>query len=178
MAQQIISNKGVIFNSENWEITAKDRIFLKVADTISEMSTCCSFQVGCVIVNDNRIISMGYNGVPSGAIHCDTIFRDDKNTMKPEEFRKIHHAWSNNNEIHAEMNAILYAAKKGIAIDRSTIYCTLMPCNHCLKAICNSGIDKIFYSDIYDKTYFNYEIVDTLRQSKIKLIFCGDEENV
>jgi dCMP deaminase len=78
------------------------------------------------------------------------------------------------NEVHAEINAILYAAKKGIAIDNSVLYCTLMPCNNCLKAICSSGIKKVYYSDIYDRTRFTPNIITLLRRSGIKLIYTGD----
>ena len=174
LGQQNLSNKGVIYNRDNYTITRKDEVFLNVAKEISNLSTCISMQVGCVIVNENRIISMGYNGTPSGVTHCEDIFFDDKKILDEKEFRKKHHAWSLLNEVHAEINAILYAAKKGIAINDSILYCTLMPCNNCLKAICASGIKKVYYSDIYDRTRFTPNIITLLRKSGIKLIYCGD----
>jgi len=172
LGQQNLSNKGVIYNRDNYTITRKDEVFLNVAKEISNLSTCISFQVGCIIVKDGRIISMGYNGVPSKCTHCNEIFEK----IDSKEDRSKHHKWSLLNEIHAEINAIAYAAKSGIAIDDSIMYCSLMPCNNCLKAIAATGIKKIYYDTIYDKTYFSYEIINILRNTGIKLIYCGDTE--
>jgi dCMP deaminase len=172
LAQQI-TNKGVIYNRENYFIHKKDEVFLNVVEDISELSTCVSFKVGCIIVNDNRIISMGYNGTPAGCVHCYEMFDYDK-IHSDKKIRKEHHEWSLIHEIHAEINAILYAAKKGIAIDNSVMYCTLMPCNNCLKAICSSGVKKVYYSEIYDKTTFSCSIVELLRTSGVKLIYTGE----
>ena len=135
-------------------MTKKDKLFMDVAGRTSQQSSCISKKVGCVIVKDNRIISMGYNGTPSGYIHCDKHFLYTPGvidiTLTAAEIRKIHHDWSNIHEIHAEMNAIMFAAKNGIPIDGSTMYCTLFPCQHCLKNIVQCGIKKIVYKDEYD----------------------------
>ena len=88
---------------------------------------------------------MGYNGTPVGFDNCCEVFDKD---FDAEE----HHNWSNVNEIHAEMNAILFAAKNGISIDAAEMYCTLHPCNHCLKNLIQSGIKKIYYIEEYPRT--------------------------
>lgn len=65
-------------------------------------------------------------------------------------WREHHHRWSDIHEIHAEMNAILFAAKTGISIEGSTIYTSIFPCQHCLKNILQSGIIRIVYNKAYD----------------------------
>jgi dCMP deaminase len=137
----------------------KDKMFLNIADTVSECSTCQYFKVGAVIVKDDRIISIGYNGTPRGYEHCaDRSF----------ETREAHHKWSEKFEIHAEVNAILFAAKNGISIDGTTIFSTLQPCNNCLKMICNSGINRIIFKEKYDKFEVSPEILNLLNDLKIE----------
>lgn len=120
-----------------------DKFFLDVASRLAEESHCISLHVGAVIVRDKRIISMGYNGTPEGLPNCDTQFA--KNVFK----RKEHHFWSLINEIHAEMNALMYAAKNGIPVQDCTIYVTHKPCNECMKNISQSGIKRVVYLNDY-----------------------------
>ena len=142
------------------------KIFLDVAEKISEMSHCVSHKVGCLIVKDGRIISTGYNGTSAGFTNCDDIF-----TLYDSKCdREKHHEFSEKFEIHAELNAILNAAKNGIAINNSILYCTLHPCYNCLKMICNSGINTIIYRYEYDKFENNEEIKKMLNLCNIKLI--------
>ena len=142
----------------------KNKIFMKVAETISEFSKCVSFQVGCIYVKDGRIISMGYNGTPTGYINCCDKF--DKDNFD----REVHHEWSKKHEIHAEINGILYAAKNGVCIDGCDIFCTLMPCNDCLKALTQSGVQTIYYRNTYDKIEFDKDVKLMVKQSKLELI--------
>jgi len=119
--------------------------FMKTAFLLAEHSHCVSHHVGAVIVKDNRIISMGYNGTPPGVINCDSVF--DKNNFNRED----HSLWSNQKEIHAEMNALSFAVKWGISVDECDVYVTMTPCNHCLKNMVMSGIKRIFYYYKYDR---------------------------
>ncbi|VAY87447.1 dCMP deaminase [hydrothermal vent metagenome] len=118
-----------------------DKIFINIARELSNASKCVSKQVGAVIVKNGRILSTGYNGTPSGFINC--------NDHWDNIYTAQHHEWSKTYEIHAEMNAIIWAAKEGIAIDGATIYVTLEPCSECSKNLIASGIKRI----IYDKSY-------------------------
>lgn len=120
--------------------------FLKTALLLGQESKCVSRKVGALIVHENRIISTGYNGTPTKFPNCNEIF-------DPHNFdREEHHKWSKLYEIHAEMNAILFAAKEGNAIEDSVIYTILQPCDECLKNIVGSGIKKIYYVYPYDKS--------------------------
>lgn len=122
-----------------------DKVFLRIARDISTGSKCVSTHVGAVIVKDNRIVSTGYNGTPAGYINCYDYW-DGKHT--PE-----HHDWSAAHEIHAEMNAVLWAARKGNSIEWGTLYCTLEPCLNCAKHMVAAGITRIVYIDKYKHHY-------------------------
>ena len=120
----------------------KDKNFINIAKEIATASKCVSKQVGAVIVKDGRILSTGYNGTPSGYINC-CDYWDNKYT-------KEHHEWSKLYEIHAEMNAIIWAAREGISIKDATIYVTLEPCSECSKNLIASGIKRIVYEQSYE----------------------------
>lgn len=119
--------------------------FIKIAQEIATASKCVSKQVGAVIVKEGRILSTGYNGTPAGYINCREYWCD--------EYTKDHHEWSKTYEIHAEMNAIIWAARKGISIEDATIYVTLEPCSECSKNIIASGIKRIVYLKPYEHTH-------------------------
>jgi len=118
-----------------------DRNFINIALEIAKASKCVSKQVGAVIVRDGRILSTGYNGTPSGFTNCCDHWEG--------QYTSEHHEWSKTYEIHAEMNAIIWAAREGIKIKDATIYVTLEPCSDCSKNIIASGIKRI----VYDKSY-------------------------
>jgi len=126
-----------------------DRNFINIALEIARASKCVSKQVGAVIVKDGRILSTGYNGTPAGYTNCCDYWDG--------EYTSEHHEWSKTYEIHAEMNAIIWAAREGISIKGATIYVTLEPCSDCSKNIIASGIKRIVYDKSYEHT--NSDIV-------------------
>lgn len=131
---------------DSWDKDEDNRIsweeyFMGIALLISSRSPSKRLKVGSVIVKDNRIISAGYNGFPSGTPHI-SIMRDDHEQ----------------NTLHAEQNAIADAARRGTPIQDSTIYITHYPCINCTKFIIASGIKEIIYYD----NYRNDEIVNKL----------------
>ncbi len=119
-----------------------DKVFINIAKEIASASKCVSKQVGAVIVKDGRILSTGYNGTPSGYTNCNEHWEG--------LYTKEHHEWSKTYEIHAEMNAIIWAARKGISIEGATIYVTLEPCSECSKNLIAAGITKIVYEKAYE----------------------------
>jgi dCMP deaminase len=120
-------------------------IFIKTALLLSQKSHCVSKKVGAVIVKDDRIISMGYNGTPPGFINCDQTFNEDNYD------REKHHEWSNKYESHAELSCLLFSIRRGINIENAEMYVTLHPCDQCIKNLVQSGIKKIYYLFDYDK---------------------------
>ena len=124
-----------------------DIVYMKMAHQMTDLSKCQSHQVACLLVLDGRIISTGVNGSPKGFQNC-----CDKFNKVDEDNRKDHQAWSDVHEIHAEQNAILIAAKNGVAVDGATAYCTLKPCVHCTKLLIGVGVKRIVYDKVYDRT--------------------------
>jgi dCMP deaminase len=91
--------------------------------------------VGALVVRENRIISHGYNGAPSGMEHCKHRLLD------PDRPCKI--------SVHAEVNTIAFAAKHGMSLKGSTLYTTHSPCLPCSQVIINTGIVEVFYGELY-----------------------------
>ena len=109
-----------------------DKTFINIAKEIGSLSHCTRSKVGAVLVKDGNVISFGYNGTPAGMDNgC-----EENNVTKDEV-------------IHAEMNAILKAAKSGNAVDGSTLYLSLSPCQNCCKLIIQSGISRVVYLEDY-----------------------------
>jgi|TARA_B100001971_G_scaffold210071_1_gene234814 dCMP deaminase len=151
--QHQVSNKISLLSSliESWDDKrcSWDEYFSCIALLISTRSTSKRLKVGSVIVKNNRIISAGYNGFPSGTPHV-SIMRDGHEQ----------------NTIHAEQNAIADAARRGVSIENTTIYVTHRPCINCTKFIISAGITNIKYL----KDYRNDELADELlNASKITI---------
>ncbi|MCD5397332.1 cytidine/deoxycytidylate deaminase family protein [candidate division NPL-UPA2 bacterium] len=115
-----------------------DDYFLKVAELISQRSTCLRRKVGVVIVKDKRMISSGYNGAPTGLVHCEEI---GCLRMKMKVPRGERHELCRG--LHGEQNAIIQAALYGVSIRGATLYVTHQPCSVCAKMIINAGIQRI-----------------------------------
>lgn len=124
-----------------------DEYFIDLAVLVSSRSTCLRKQHGAVIVRDRQILSTGYNGAPTKIAHCSTCFKDNNN---------IPHGVAVNDckSSHAEMNAIVQAAKHGVAINNSEIYITGIPCLMCTRLIINAGIKAVIVAFDEDEAYF------------------------
>lgn len=120
----------------------KDEWLMSIAEMVAEQSTCIVMKIGAVIAKERRILSTGYNGSLPSSSHCDTLYFYDRNQ---------HHEWSHYHEVHAEANAISFAAKMGIALEGTSIYITRSPCLVCSKLIIQSGISKVYYNIEYDR---------------------------
>ena len=114
-----------------------DDIFMELAVNLAKRSHCIKKHVGAVLTKDTRIISIGYNGPPSGTHNCDIEF--------PEHGCPRDSKGSCSLALHAEQNAILYAVKNNTAVDGSTLYVTLSPCLACARIIYSMGISKVVY---------------------------------
>jgi dCMP deaminase len=135
----------------------REKTFIETAKLLAQHSTCIRVNVGCLIVKNDRILSTGYNGVSYGQQHCEDHFNGYD--ISTDEFKKLHAIFSDENEIHAEINSIIYAAKNGIKIDGGTMYCTHSPCTNCSKAIVASGIKEVIYEILYDRDPIGIEFL-------------------
>jgi dCMP deaminase len=121
-----------------------DQYFMDIARQVATRATCDRKHVGALLVRDRIILSTGYNGSIRGLPHCD----------------EAGHMMENGHcvaTVHAEANAIIQAAKNGVAIDGATIYTTASPCWPCFKLIANSGCTRIVFGEFYrDPRIFDY----------------------
>jgi dCMP deaminase len=146
-----------------------DHIFMNLASDLALRSHCVKAQVGAVLVKDTRIISIGYNGPPSGTHNCDVEWpeigcpRDSKGSCSLA--------------LHAEENAILFAVKNGANLQGATLYTTLSPCLPCARLIFSAGIKQV----LFKKSYAQYkgipsdEGVDFLNHFGVKAVRFEEE---
>ena len=124
-----------------------DKRFMELTETVATWSSCfqTNRHVGAVIVKDNRVMTTGYNGAPAGVKSC---------MEKGECIRRIMNIPSGTKQeicfaVHAEQNAIIQAARHGINVSGSTLYCPHQPCVICAKMIINAGIVRVVYKEGY-----------------------------
>lgn len=111
-------------------------VYMNVAAEIAKLSYAERKKVGCVIVKDASIISMGYNGTPVG------FDNECESTENNELVTRLE-------VLHAESNAIAKVAKSPNCSDGADLYVTLSPCFECSKLIIQSGIKRVFYREQY-----------------------------
>ncbi len=118
---------------------SREVMFMDACEVFARRSTCCRGNVGAALVKDNDIVSIGYNGPPSGEAHC---FGD----LCP-----ITDTGGCQRSIHAEENAITRALKKGRVYDLGGfhLYCTYSPCESCANLIVRSHIKRVYYRTTY-----------------------------
>lgn len=105
-------------------------LFFSIADVAATKSKDPSSGVGCVLVDRlNRVVSLGYNGFPRGANDSPELYND-----RARKLRRV---------VHAEANAIVTAAAKGISVEGSTAYVTKPPCSYCAGLLINAGVSKV-----------------------------------
>ncbi|MEG0146914.1 MAG: cytidine/deoxycytidylate deaminase family protein [Raoultibacter sp.] len=121
-----------------------DEYFMMLATEVASRTTCLRRAVGAVIVKDRRILSTGYNGVPTGIRHCAEVGCLRQQLGVPSGQR--HEICRG---LHAEQNAIIQAARYGTNIEGASIYITTQPCIVCAKMIINAGITEIVYQNPY-----------------------------
>jgi dCMP deaminase len=137
--------------------------YMDVAERFAELSSARRLHVGAIVVKDDRIISIGYNGMPSGwDNNCeDTVFVLDEEVMGTNMLSLGYTQTDNGNwaklkskpeVLHAETNAIAKLAKSTESGDGAVLFVTHSPCLDCAKLIFQSGICSVFYRDSYRST--------------------------
>lgn len=120
-------------------------MYMEIAEIVSKQSSAKRLQVGAIIVKDDRIISIGYNGMPAGWTNvCEEVIEQHEDggqiTRTKDEV------------IHAEANAVAKLAKGTESGDGSTMFLTHAPCIHCAKQVYTAGIKKVYYRNTYRDT--------------------------
>lgn len=158
--------------------------YMDVAERFAKLSSAKRLQVGAIVVKDDRIISIGYNGMPAGWTNvCEnTIFVLNEEVMGTDMLALGYSKTENGNwfktktkpeVIHAEANAISKLAKSTESGEGATMFLTHAPCVDCAKQIYTAGINKVYYNHNYRDTHG----IDFLRSASVKVEQCKDGEN-
>ncbi len=131
---------------------------MKVAEVYAELSSAKRLQVGCVIVKDNTIIGIGYNGMPSG-------WDNNCEMVKHTDFTGTVVTMSKPEILHSETNAIAKVAKSTNSTDGATMFITHAPCLDCSKLIYQSGINSVYYRN----SYRNDQGIDFLKKCEVEV---------
>lgn len=129
-----------------------DEYFCEIARVTAQRSSCERLGVGCVIVKNNRIVSQGYNGFIAGLPHTSVVRNDHEQAT-----------------VHAEQNAIVDCARRGVSCEQATAYITHFPCLNCMKLLIASGIQKVNYLSDYKNDPLVYEFS---KLSNVELVQC------
>ena len=122
-----------------------DEYFIEITKLIGARGTCDRGRAGCVITKDKRIICTGYVGSPIGIAHCDEVGHEMHTITHPDNHQSRHCIRTT----HAEQNAICQAARFGVSLENSTLYCKMTPCYACAKMIINAGIVRVVCEQDY-----------------------------
>lgn len=119
--------------------------YLDMAERFAELSYAKRLKVGAIVVKDNRVISIGYNGTPEGWDNTceENIFDDNGDFLQTKTKDEV---------IHAEANAIAKLARDGESGLHASLFCTHAPCIHCAKMIYGAGINNVYYRESYRDT--------------------------
>jgi dCMP deaminase len=142
---------GTSYTRPSW-----DEYFMDLASEVGKRGTCDRGRSGCVIVKDKRVLCTGYVGSPSGVAHCDEVGHQMKSTTHENGSITNHCVRTT----HAEQNAICQAARKGIPLEGSTLYCKMEPCHICAKMIINAGIKRVVPEKRYHTSSDSRRILD------------------
>ena len=145
-----------------------DEYFMDLALAAAKRATCDRGRSGCVIVREKQLLVTGYVGSPRGLSHCDDVGHLFKKTYH-EDGRVTQHCVRT---VHAEQNAICQAARRGIALDDSTLYCKMTPCRTCAMLIINCGIVRV----VCEKKYHaGAESEELFKEAGIELVYFNEE---
>jgi dCMP deaminase len=126
-----------------------DDVLMVIAVSMAARSTCSRAKVGVVIALDGRVVSTGYNGAPAGLPHCNHECNCDGEWHGGDHTSDCPTISPCTTSVHAEVNAIAFAARHGVAAAGTTLYTTLSPCVSCAQLIINAGITDVVYQEKY-----------------------------
>ena len=140
-------------------------VYMKVAQDFANLSHARKLKVGAIIVKDNRIISVGYNGMPTG-------WDNECEDAVTEEGEFEAHVWYKTKPevIHAEMNCLAKVAASNESSKGGSMFCTHTPCTECAKMIVQAGIKEVFVGKHYESDT-HHSGLDLLEESNIEVYF-------
>jgi dCMP deaminase len=135
-----------------------DSTLLQVATVMSLRGTCSRQQNGAVVARDGRVLATGYNGTPSGMRHC---------VHSPDEPSDVGCAYA----VHAEANAVAFAARHGVSLDGATLYVTTSPCVPCAQLVINAGIVQV----VAGRAYRLLDGANLLNEAGVKMLYHDED---
>ena len=143
--------------------------YMDVAERFSQLSSAVRLQVGTIVVKDDRIISIGYNGMPAGWDNVceEKVYWIDGSLVDDAGYYDLK---TKLEVLHAEANAITKLARSSESGDGASIFVTHAPCIDCAKLIYQSGIATVYYKNDYRST----QGLDFLSKSNVEVIKIGD----
>jgi dCMP deaminase len=146
-------------------MTGGDEYYMTIAMAVRKKANCLGRRVGAVMVRENRIVSTGYNGTPEGVTNCldgGCARCKDKTTYGPSVGYDVCIC------VHAELNALISAARFGTAIQDAIVYSTLRPCFDCTKALLQAKVQTIYYIHDWQHSIQALQEQYTIAQDKIR----------
>lgn len=155
-----IQEKNILIKSSrpSWDKTFTDILF-----TIAQRSCCVKYKVSSILVRDQQILSIGYNGTLPNAVECNQYWSEwfylsgefkkhlsFDNWIQTKKFKEMHSEWSKINELHAEANVLASISKKEVQ-QNDVIYSMYAPCENCAKSIVYHGIKNVKYIYEYSR---------------------------
>lgn len=159
LRRKVMAEQG---NRPSW-----DEYFMDLVDQVAKRATCDRGKSGCLIVRDKRIICSGYVGSPPGFPHCDEVGHLMKKVIDEDGTVRQHCVRT----IHAEQNAICQAARHGLSLQGTTLYCTMEPCRVCALLIISVGIKKVVAKRRYHAAAETREL---FREADIEMVVMED----
>ena len=145
-----------------------DEYFIEVLHALQKRASCDRGKTACIFTKDNQILTTGYVGSPPGFPHCDEEGHLLKKMMDEDGNIKEHCVRT----IHAEQNAICQAAKRGVALEGSTVYVTMTPCRTCAMMLISIGVKKVIAEYKY---HAGKDTEEMFKTAGIELSFINNE---
>jgi dCMP deaminase len=144
-----------------------------IAMAVRERANCTGRRVGAVVVRDRRILSTGYNGTPTKMVNCED--GGCHRCSHPESYPPGE-AYDVCICVHAEQNALLAAARFGVAVEGCTVYTTLQPCFGCLKELLQASVREVCFLQPWESRFRDqYEaLVERLGRENFRLVAAED----
>ncbi len=152
-----------------------DAYFMGIALAVRTRANCTGRRVGAIVVRDRRILSTGYNGTPSNMRNCED--GGCHRCARPDEYPPGEH-YDVCICVHAEQNALLAAARFGVAIEGCTIYTTLQPCFGCLKELLQASVREVCYLEPWVSRFGDQyaALVDRLGRERFRRVVVPDPD--
>jgi dCMP deaminase len=139
-------------NRPSWD----DYFLHHVVPAIASRASCDRGRSGAVVVKENRILTTGYVGSPTGFAHCDEVGHLLHKVIDETGNESMHCVRT----LHAEENAILQAAMDGVSLRGATIYCKMVPCFRCAMKIIRVGIKRVVVQKRYHADHRSLKIFE------------------